>query len=457
MQKQKFNPRKLIKPLIIIAIIGAIGFGGYTVFKYFQESQRMAMMAQFAGRTQIERAEKSDIKELVSASGVIALNNEESIYGANGERVSEVLVEVGDIVEKDQIIVYYDIEDKRDELEKQIQQAEINLRNQELSLKSMVAPVGESELRQLQTGVDSSDKSLYDAQNTVASTEIKIEDQREAISRAQEDVIKAQQDIDKAQSDIDEAEEEKSKQQQLLNVDGISLDEFKQYEKAVETANDAKVKAEDAKVTAELAVTNAQNTLRDLERTLESNQKSVTSAEQNLKNAELNLSEATITLKDEADRINYEKQQNQITLTQLDLEDYRKQLEDITENTTTPLAGTVTSVGVSRGKTVDASTVLVTIADFNDLIVTADISEYDIPKLAIGQPVAMTSDGIADATYTGKVTKIGDSAVSASASSGTSTTVPVEIAFDTVPKDLKPGFNLELEITVNHNPEAVTV
>ncbi|MDR2648566.1 MAG: efflux RND transporter periplasmic adaptor subunit [Clostridiales bacterium] len=484
--RQSGKLKKVFRVVLILIIIAAIGAGGFFSFQAFRQNQtRTAMAASMASAASIQPAAVQDISEIVSASGVVKLRKEESVYAVTSERVSEVMVEVGDKVEEGQVIVLYDIEEKRKQLEKQIQQTELNLNNQNLTLQSMTIPAGESTVKQLQTSVDSADKSLFDAQSSIEATELKIGDQQEAIARAQEtygnsqdnidkadrNIAKAMENIEKAQRKVTEAEEELAKQKQLLDIDGISEDEYKKFEDAVETARDnvqqaedaletaqdAKKQAEDAKKQAGYSVDSAENTLRDLQNTLESNKRNAASAQTNLANAQSNLADASVVLKEESDRINYEKQRNQIALLELDLADYKEQLEDLTENAVSPMTGAITAVNAAKGKSVDTSTILVTIADFEELIVTANISEYDIPKLELGQPVVMTSDGIENVLYTGSVTKISDSAQTQNATSGSETVVPVEISFDRLAAGMKPGFNLELEITVAHSPQAVTV
>ncbi|MDR1000568.1 MAG: efflux RND transporter periplasmic adaptor subunit [Clostridiales bacterium] len=448
----------LLRVVIILAIISGVVFGAIYVFGMVTRgSVRQAMMAQLETASQTQIAQEKDISQVVSASGIVNLRNEEPMYGANGEQISEVLVEVGDKAQEGQIIVNYNVDDKRETLEKQISQAEINLSNQELTLASMTAPTAISQMRQLQTSVDNAEKSLYDANVTISNTELKIKDQEEAIARAEEDVLRAQKDIDNADEDVKEAEAKRDQYKLLLEVDGISQEQYKQYVDSVSSAIQAKEKLETAKTNSETALTNARNTLRDLERSLESNKANATQSEKSLGTAQETLSDAGKSLQDEIDQINYEKQQNQIRLTKLDLEDLRDQLNDITENSVSLISGTITAVNVSKGQSVTSATVLVTVADFNDLIVIANISEYDIPKIALGQEVLMTSSGDETLTYTGKISKIGDSASKTNASSGTITVVPVEITFDSVPAGLKPGFNLDLDITVAHNPTALVV
>ena len=478
--------KKFLKFLLVVIIIAAVGAGGFYGYQvYNMNRRRTAMVNAMANATAMQRAAVQDISEIVSASGTVGLNNEESVYAAAAERVAQVLVEVGDKVKKGQIILTYDINTKREQLEKQIQQTQINLDNQNLTLQSMTVPAGESTIRQLQSSVDSAGKSVYDAQNSVTSTSNKINDQQDAIAQAEDTYNNSQDAIDKADRDIQyaqdalakaqqkvaDAQTELEKQKQLLDVGGISESDYEKFIDTVSAAQDgvtqaqttlnnafdAKKSAQNSQKQAGYTITNAQNTLRDLQNTLESNMMNVTAAQQGLETARANLDDAYVVLADDASKINYEKQQNQIKLTELDLADYKKQLEDLTENAISPMDGSITTVNVSQGKSVDTSTVLVTIADFSDLIVNANISEYDIPKLKIGQAVVMTSDGMENVRFQGRVSKIGDSAVSQSAASGMETVVPVEISFIGPVTDIKPGFNLDLEITVAANPKAVTV
>ena len=139
------------------------------------------------------------------------------------------------------------------------------------------------------------------------------------------------------------------------------------------------------------------------------------------------------------------------------LSDLEEDLNDLVQYATTPVDGKVTEIPVDENSLVVDNTIMVKIANLNNLIVNANIEEYDAPQIKLGQTVTMTSDGLEGKTYTGKVTKISTSASDASTNSGTETVVPIEISVDNPDGVLKPGFNLDLEIMVVDKNDVLTV
>ena len=424
--KKKVN--RAVKAAAVIGgvcVLGVAGYFGYGI--YANQQNRNVMAAAFDNMMAVERVMAGEIAENVNATGVVYLKDEQSVYAETTARISQVKVEAGDKIKKGDVIAEYDVAEKIRQLEKQISQTEINISNQYLTLRSMVAPAASSTIKQLQTGVDNAEKSLFDMNVTYDNAAIKIEDQQTAVDRAVEALEKAEKTLEDSEL--------------LLAVGAISQDDYD--------------RASDSRDNAETSLTNANNALRDLERQMESHKMNIQQAEKSLDNAKYNLTDAGVTLGTETEKINYEKQQNQIKTLEIDLEDLRQQLADVVHTAVSPIDGTVTSVNVTQGRSVDTSTVLITIADFGDLVVKSNISEYDIPKIAEGMSVSMTSDGLADMTYTGSITKIGDSA--SAQSGGSETVVPVEVTLDLVDGVLKPGFTLDMEITAAYSPEAALI
>jgi multidrug efflux pump subunit AcrA (membrane-fusion protein) len=137
--------KKFLKVFVALVIIGGLAGGGWFGYNYYINSQQRSAFAANMGanmtRVATERAARSDVQDIVSASGVVYLKNDVSIYStATDVKVSEVLVEVGDSITDGQELVRYDVDSARKTLEKQIRQAEINLTDQKLSLESMTLP-----------------------------------------------------------------------------------------------------------------------------------------------------------------------------------------------------------------------------------------------------------------------------------------------------------------------------
>ena len=71
-----------------------------------------------------------------------------------------------------------------------------------------------------------------------------------------------------------------------------------------------------------------------------------------------------------------------------------------------PMAGTVVHMNVSQGQHVNKGMNLYRIADLNSLWIMADVYEYELPWIYMGQPVEITTQSMPGLTFPGKVTYI---------------------------------------------------
>ena len=71
--------------------------------------------------------QKGDIEQRVTASGTVPAADEYSIFIELSQEVKEVFAEVGDYVEEGQLLVTYDIEDDKKELQNKVTSAQITL------------------------------------------------------------------------------------------------------------------------------------------------------------------------------------------------------------------------------------------------------------------------------------------------------------------------------------------
>jgi HlyD family secretion protein len=71
-----------------------------------------------------------------------------------------------------------------------------------------------------------------------------------------------------------------------------------------------------------------------------------------------------------------------------------------------PFAGTISTVPVKVGDQVSQGTTAFRVDDLSHLLVDVQVSEVDINRIKVGQPVKMTFDAILNTEYAGKVTEV---------------------------------------------------
>ena len=134
----------------------------------------------------------------------------------------------------------------------------------------------------------------------------------------------------------------------------------------------------------------------------------------------------------------------------MNLAEAQDNLSKLTESTYSSISGTIIESSAVEGQMLTDSTAIMKIAYLTNLDVLAYVSEYDIAKIAVGQNVELTSDGIEDKIYHGTVTKIEPTAESQSTISGSETVVPVLVHLTDNDDLIKPGMEFDMEfITVS--------
>ncbi|HUI42584.1 MAG TPA: efflux RND transporter periplasmic adaptor subunit [Terriglobia bacterium] len=137
--------------------------------------------------------------------------------------------------------------------------------------------------------------------------------------------------------------------------------------------------------------------------------------------------------------------------------------------------GIVTSLPVTVGENVvtgiqnSAGSVLFQVADMSIITAEVLVDETDIVNVKLGQPAQVTIDAIPNKTFTGKVTQIGQSAVSsttgqtttASTTSGSSNQeakdFKVVVTLDNPPPNLRPGLSCTAKVTTATRQNAIAI
>lgn len=132
-----------------------------------------------------------------------------------------------------------------------------------------------------------------------------------------------------------------------------------------------------------------------------------------------------------------------------------------------PFDGIVTRRNVEEGENVlvgtmnNAGTVLLTIADMSVIEAEVEVDETDIPLVQLGQIAQVTIDAIADQTFTGRVTEIGNSPIQATGAQAggqrTATNFKVVVTLDQQIPEVRPGFTCTAEITTATRQASLSV
>jgi HlyD family secretion protein len=134
-----------------------------------------------------------------------------------------------------------------------------------------------------------------------------------------------------------------------------------------------------------------------------------------------------------------------------------------------PISGIVTRRNIQEGETAvvgtmnNAGTVLLTVADMSVIQAEIEVDETNIPNVAIGQQAKITIDAIADRTFKGHVTEIGNSPIQATtgqaqaANNQQATNFKVVVVLDEEVPDVRPGFTATAEITTATRKNVVAV
>ncbi len=141
-----------------------------------------------------------------------------------------------------------------------------------------------------------------------------------------------------------------------------------------------------------------------------------------------------------------------IEAAQLSLESIMDMLDNY--EITAPISGTVIDKELKVGDNVEATsyTTLAVIYDMSYLTFTLNIDELDVNKLAVGQTVRITSDAISDQEFTGIVDKV---SINGTTMSGV-TTYPVTVLVEES-GSLLPGMNVSADILISQVQNVLTI
>ena len=340
------------------------------------------------------------------------------------------------------------------------------LANAQANLKNVLAGPTASDVAAAQAGVQSAQAQLAAAQKTLA--DLKAQPKPEDVKAAQLAVEQAKDTLWSAQVTRDAAcgasgsgssacksgNASVGAQETAVNTANANLQKVQQpasaqdlasAQQAVQSAQSALTSAQaklaqvkagptDAeKQAAQTQVDQAQASLAKLQSSVTPNDIKVAQASIDQAQANLNKLTAPASASDQS------IQQDSVTQAEEALQQAQINLDNATIKA--PFGGVVTAVNVVPGSTVGV-TPLVSLVDRSDLHVDLKLSENDVVKVALGQPVTLTSDSLPNWSAKGTVTYI---APAAQVTNGV-TTYAVRASFGDSDPQLRVGMNSNVSI-----------
>jgi HlyD family secretion protein len=354
----------------------------------------------------------------VSAAGNIELSSQRPVVSQVGGIVTQVEVEVGDLVAAGDLLVALDTSD----LQRAVTQSELSLASTQTQLDSLLEPADQAEIASARASLAAAQQNLAEvsagpsqaelaaAEASLAAAQARYQELLDGPSEAEltqlsADMEKTMIDLQQAQWDYDQVSYKgdvgASSQAAALQQATIDYEAAKAaYDIAVEPASQADLQD------ALSDIQNAQeqlDTLRD-----QPTEADLAEAEAQAASAQASLDE----LLNGASDAELRTAQISVEQAQLDLEEAQAQLAEA--QLYAPIDGTVLSVDVEVGEQVSAGLSAVTLADLSALELTVNVAEVDVGKIYLDQRAEITVDALPDQVFSGVVTRIAPSSDSES-------------------------------------------
>lgn len=294
-----------------------------------------------------------------------------------------------------------------------------------------VIPDSASDVYEFPTDMSSNGEGVNDNVETVSDNDIPV-DEQVAVSNNISPASINESTITNYLNTMKEAQTSYSaKKTEFTNVTTQITTVQKEYETAKQTESSLKSAYDSAVTSVDGKYDTYEQKIHNQEDAVRSNESTIANKTDSVNTSKLNASTSGMSDK------------NQI-------EQYEEQLENCT--VTAPISGVITAVNVDSGNTYNGTT-LFTIEDNSAYEVSAEINEYDIGKVALGQKVVIKTNGTGDEELEGTVKKIAPRATVG----GTEVAYNVRISIDTPNNLLRMDMTAKLSIILESRENVLTV
>lgn len=414
----------IIAVIIILAVLASF---------LFVNVRKRTAMAKNAGTqmTRTEAVKKQSLIKSVGATGtVVSVDSKDLSVSLTNIEVKSVDVEVGDTVEAGQMLMSFDTSDIEENLEDaQTELSEAEQKNA-LSESDATRKVSDSELTKdfqvssAQSKVDNAYSQYQQAAGNCAQAKTTLESLKTAETQANDTCNTLKTSLDAAAQQLTEAQtayesaqsaaaadpddsalasalsaaqsayESAQSDYNSINAQYSEAENAYQAATANRTAQEAAVQQAESQVSSTYSDYNDQ--LKSYDYTVAQQDSSVAKAKSSQSAAELS---------------------SDVSEQESKVKEYQSQLDE--GILYAPISGTVTAVNYEAGDTYDGGTII-TIQDCSSYEIEAEIGEYDISSIELGQEVLIKTDATGDDELKGSVTFISPTSTSSTQNSSTS-------------------------------------
>lgn len=379
--------------------------------------------------------------KITGESGIFKLDNQRVIRASANGMVEEILVDIGDVVKKGQILIRL-----RDN------ESQIKLQEFQLDLKSKTIEIEQKELalqrtrKKLLQDEQEYEKLRNNYQNIINNTK---QEKTWEIEKSKLEVIQKEQSITQAEIDLNEAKIKLEEDQQLFNRGFISENELKEQEKKVSQGETALTNAKNQLLVSEI---NLDKQKLDLDNFLKNIEDNNSEPQQKLKEVQAKLEESQLAIKEAQLALNQAMREVE------KLKIQQKNLIETLNKTviTSPINGVILNLNVKVGDVIDSKQNLLFMGDDSKQIVEFNLSPLDATKVKLGQKAEITVigldglDGLDSEKLTGKVEEIALLAKQDDSSqSSNNAKVLAVIGLDKVNKNIVPSTPVAVTIIIS--------
>lgn len=172
----------------------------------------------------------------------------------------------------------------------------------------------------------------------------------------------------------------------------------------------------------------------------------------------LNVAKDQLTLKKKGPR-KEEVAAQQAQINKLQVERGQLEKDRVQSVLIAPTDGTIIAVAADNGQYVNKGTEILTLANLDNLLIQADINESDVNKMKLGQPATIEGTTLGKQKLNASVTRIAPTATTTQSTSGQGekTRVKVTLKPEGELSALKPGFHVDINISVEKIDNALQV